>query len=74
MAMALSDSQSSLLKSTCSNELSSLLVAVSKGRAILSATVAHTAFLESSEVNLIGISKMAYINASNYSFGLLCYF
>jgi hypothetical protein len=25
-------------------------------------------------VNLIGISKMAYINASNYSFGLLCYF
>jgi hypothetical protein len=25
-------------------------------------------------VNLIGISKMTYINASNYSFGLLCYF
>jgi hypothetical protein len=25
-------------------------------------------------VNLIGISKIAYINASNYSFGLLCYF
>ncbi|KAL3572916.1 hypothetical protein D5086_026820 [Populus alba] len=56
------------------NELSSLLVAVSKGRAILSTTIVNAAFLESSEVILIGISKTVYTNASNYRFGLLCYF